>query len=93
MGKKKVEEIKNANAGKKELVKKDIYEKIFKILVNIPDFKTENINQLENNEMKQRFYLFSFFLISCKHELAKYLYEQEKVPVVLIKFSFFDFKI
>jgi hypothetical protein len=32
-----------------------------------------------DDKMKQNFYIFFFLIISCKHELAKYVYEKTKV--------------
>ena len=53
-----------------------IYKEILKKLVDIPVLET---GRVEKGEMRQSFFLFFFFLISCKHELAKYVYEQERV--------------
>ena len=53
-----------------------IYKEILKKLVDIPVLET---GKVEKGGMRQSFFLFFFFLISCKHELAKYVYEQERV--------------
>ncbi len=49
---------------------------ILNILVDIPSF---NALKIEEDQIKQNFHMFFFFLISCKYELARYVYEQTKV--------------
>jgi len=72
----------SSNDEKKKQEEKDkkenvyIYKEILKKLVDIPVLET---GKVEKGGMRQSFFLFFFFLISCKHELAKYVYEQERV--------------
>ena len=56
---------------------------ILKELVDMPglNFKDEEIS-----EMKANFNPFFFFLISCKHEIAKQAYEQ--ITVIFVKTFF-----
>ena len=52
------------------------YLEILNILVDIPSF---NALKIEEDQIQQNFHIFFFFLISCKYELARYVYEQIKV--------------
>ena len=53
-----------------------IYLEILNILVDMPSF---NALKIEKEQIDQNFHIFFFFLISCKYELARYVYEQTKV--------------
>ncbi len=57
------------------------YKRILEELVD-SYLKTDSLDL--DDKMKQNFYIFFFFIISCKHELAKYVYEKTKVYYFLV---------
>ncbi len=60
---------------------------ILNILVDIPSF---NALKIEEDQIKQNFHMFFFFLISCKYELARYVFEQTNVYLkIFLKICFY----